>query len=66
MVNAIEMLKRDHRKVVALFDAFESTKRKALDARHRVVKQSFYSLRTHAAIEDDVSYRDERDAPARA
>jgi iron-sulfur cluster repair protein YtfE (RIC family) len=55
-MNAIDMLKKDHRKVDALFEAFEATPPGDLEARRSVVKQIIHALRTHTAIEEDVFY----------
>lgn len=53
-MNAIEQLKKEHRKVDTLFEKFESTK--DLKKRHAIVQKIIHELREHAAIEEHVFY----------
>lgn len=55
-MNAIDMLKKDHRKVDRLFEDFEALAPEDTENRRRVVKQIVHALRTHTAIEEDVFY----------
>ena len=53
-MDAIAMLKADHRKVEALFEKFEQTNGKA--TRQRLAEQICLELKVHTAIEEEIFY----------
>lgn len=52
--DAVEILKADHRKVEALFEEFESSKRK--DRKEKVALEICDELSLHAAVEEEALY----------
>lgn len=61
--DALEMLKRDHQKVIKLFQDFESLEQdyKNNDHKSRIVKQICMALTIHAQIEEEIFYPAVRD-----
>lgn len=55
-VDALTLLKADHRTVEALFKKFESLGDKALKAKRKLVDQMVKELSVHAVIEEQVFY----------
>ncbi|HYD28510.1 hemerythrin domain-containing protein [Brevundimonas sp.] len=53
-MDAIAMLKADHRRVEALFEKFEQTNGKA--TRQRLAEQICLELKVHTAIEEEIFY----------
>lgn len=55
-MDAITLLKNDHKTVEKLFKEFEKTKESAPKARRKLVDQMIKELSVHAAIEEQVFY----------
>jgi hemerythrin-like domain-containing protein len=55
-MDAIELLKQDHRKVKALFSEFESTKGRPVDQRRKTAEGIVRELMVHETIEEQVFY----------
>ena len=53
-VNAIAMLKADHKVVKGLFDEFENASGKA--AKRKIVAKALLELKLHAALEEEIFY----------
>ena len=53
-INAIELLKQDHRTVEGLFESFEKTDEK--NEQHRIAQQICKELKVHAHIEEEIFY----------
>jgi hemerythrin superfamily protein len=56
VVDAISLLKADHRTVQQLFKSFEKAGENALKSKQRTVKRMVEELSVHAAIEEQVFY----------
>ncbi|MDQ3991951.1 MAG: hemerythrin domain-containing protein, partial [Actinomycetota bacterium] len=61
-MDAITLLKDDHRTVEELFKKYESTGTRALKSRRRIVDRIIEELSKHAAIEEQVFYPLAREA----
>jgi hemerythrin superfamily protein len=61
-VNAIEMLKKQHREVEALFEEFESAGEKAVKTKERVFRDIANALALHADIEEKIFYPEAKTA----
>jgi hemerythrin superfamily protein len=61
-MDAISLLKDDHRTVERLFKRFEKTSDRALDERRRIVDEIIRELSIHAEIEETVFYPAVREA----
>ncbi len=59
-MDAIELLKADHKKVKAIFDQFENTDNKAMQ--FKLAKQAIEELKVHALIEEEIFYPAVREA----
>lgn len=55
-MDAISLLKRDHKKVESLFKEFEQAGKKAKSTRKRIVKKIVKELSLHAALEEQLFY----------
>ncbi|MFP2911673.1 hemerythrin domain-containing protein [Pyxidicoccus sp. 3LFB2] len=55
-MDALTLLKTDHREVEALFKKFEASTSRALKARRKLVDQMIAALSRHAAIEEQLLY----------
>lgn len=55
-MNAVDMLKQDHRHISKLFAHFDRMPADDHQGRHRAVKQIIEALRLHAAIEEESFY----------
>jgi hemerythrin superfamily protein len=55
-MNAVDMLKQDHRKISKLFAHFDRMPADDHDARGKTVKEIIQALREHAAIEEESFY----------
>jgi len=55
-MDALTLLKTDHREVEALFKKFEASTPRALKARRKLVDQMIAALSRHAAIEEQLLY----------
>jgi hemerythrin-like domain-containing protein len=53
-MDAIELLKADHKKVKALFDDFEDTE--DMSEKTQIAKQAIEELKIHAVIEEEIFY----------
>jgi hemerythrin-like domain-containing protein len=61
--NAIELLKKDHQEVLAMFDDFEKIKdKKDDDLKHELVERICTELTIHSQIEEELFYPALRDA----
>ena len=54
MPSAIQLLKRDHKKVEGLFDKFEQTKK--ADGKRKICEQVIQELEIHAKLEEEIFY----------
>ena len=54
MLNAVQLIKQDHRKVANLFDKFHKTK--GQEARQQIAEQAMEELEVHALVEEDIFY----------
>lgn len=55
-MNAIQLLKADHKQVKALFREFDAAGERAYQTKHRIVQQAMQELEVHAAIEEELFY----------
>lgn len=55
-MNAIELLKEDHEKVTALFEALEETTERAVKKREELFAKLKSELDVHAQIEEEIFY----------
>jgi hemerythrin-like domain-containing protein len=55
-VNAIKMLKDDHRKVKQLFREFEAAGDRAYKTKQRIAEQVFHELEVHSKLEEEIFY----------
>ena len=55
-MDAITLLKEDHRRIEGLFASFERTGRRAVKTRRRLVDRMAAELTTHATLEEHVFY----------
>ena len=55
-MDAIALLKRDHRRVETLFDKFERTSKKGAKGRKKLVRKIVDELSLHADIEEQLCY----------
>jgi hypothetical protein len=55
-VDAIELLKADHKKVKGLFREFEQTGERAHKSKQRIAEQVFHELEVHSRIEEELFY----------
>lgn len=56
MTNPIEIIKRDHRKVEALFKEYEDLGDRAFETKRQVVEKITHELRLHAEMEEKIFY----------
>lgn len=61
-MNALTLLKQDHRRVRGLFRDFDSAGERAHREKERVARQVFEELAMHTAIEEEIFYPAVRDA----
>lgn len=54
MLNAVQLIKQDHKKVANLFDKFQKTK--GQDAKRQIADQAMEELEVHALVEEDIFY----------
>ncbi len=59
-MDAIELLKSDHKKVKALFKEFEDAKND--QTKSKLAKEAIHELKVHAAIEEEIFYPAVREA----
>jgi hypothetical protein len=59
-MNAIELLKTDHRKVKELFDEFEDSENDS--EKYKIAQQAIEELKIHAVIEEEIFYPAVREA----
>ena len=55
-MDAIEMLKEDHRKVEKLFEEFEETGERAYETKAGLAEQIIRELRIHSQLEEEIFY----------
>lgn len=60
-MNALEMLKQDHRTVEELFEKFESQGERATKSKQRIAEQIVEELRLHMKLEEKLVYPTVRD-----
>lgn len=63
-MNAIELLKRQHREVDELFEELEQAGERAFKARQRLCLQIADALAVHASIEEQIFYPEAKEATA--
>jgi hemerythrin superfamily protein len=63
-MNAIEMLKKQHREVEELFETLEGAGEGAMKTKERVFEQLADALAVHAEIEEKIFYPESKDAAA--
>src|SRR5581483_8243711 len=55
-MDAIELLKADHKKVKGLFREFEQAGERAHKTKQRIAEQVFQELEVHSRIEEEIFY----------
>lgn len=55
-MDAIELLKADHKKVKGLFREFEQAGERAYKTKQRIAEQVFHELEVHSRIEEEIFY----------
>jgi hemerythrin-like domain-containing protein len=55
-VNAIKLLKDDHKKVKGLFREFESAGDRAYQKKQKIADEVFHELEVHSKIEEEIFY----------
>lgn len=55
-MDAIKLLKDDHKKVKELFREYEGAGDRAYQTKHKIAEQAFAELKVHTAIEEEIFY----------